>query len=99
MTNGLQTLEDMSTTCTRCGGSGFLNVEQAPDQELRLLDNEGPGALLVWMQQTDNHDISICDCCGDGYEWYGIRGEHYNNEDPPGLHGPYASNGGLCKCH
>ena len=45
------------------------------------------------------HDIKICDCCGDGEGWYGIPGEHYNDEDPIGNYGPYAYNGGLCECH
>lgn len=89
----------MSTTCTRCEGSGFLNIEQAPNDCLVALDNEGPGQLMVWMDQNEGHDVSICDCCGDGYVWYGTRGEHYNVEDPPGFNGPYADNGGLCKCH
>jgi hypothetical protein len=45
------------------------------------------------------NDIEVCDCCGDGEGWYGTPGEHYNQEDPRGPQGPYASNGGLCQCH
>ena len=45
------------------------------------------------------HDVAICDCCGDGDGWYGTPGEHYGADDPQGPGGPYASNGGLCKCH
>lgn len=44
-------------------------------------------------------DASVCDCCGDGVEWYGEPGEHYNVDDPRGTQGPYADNGGLCQCH
>lgn len=46
-----------------------------------------------------NTDFAICDCCGDGETWYGRAGEHYNADDPKGPKGPYASNGGLCRCH
>jgi hypothetical protein len=45
------------------------------------------------------HDVCVCDCCGDGDGWYGVPGEHYNADDPRGPRGPYAENGGLCKCH
>ena len=45
------------------------------------------------------HDIQVCDCCGDGDSWYDILGEHYNAEDPIGHRGPYAYNGGRCECH
>lgn len=48
---------------------------------------------------VDSHDVAVCDCCGDGEGWYGTPGEHYTSEDPPGDYGPYANNGGLCKCH
>lgn len=43
-------------------------------------------------------DFQVCDCCGDGQNWYGQPGEHYNPEDLPGPQGPYAYNGGLCEC-
>ena len=45
------------------------------------------------------HDVEICDCCGHGEGWYGETGYHYGSQDPIGKNGPYASNGGLCKCH
>jgi hypothetical protein len=52
------------------------------------------------MEEHDSHDVTVCDCCGDGEtSWYGTPGEHYNNEDPQGREGPYAYNGGLCECH
>ena len=29
-------------------------------------------------------DAQVCDCCGDGTEWYGIPGLHdLNNPDEP----------------
>jgi len=84
----------MSLTCTRCDGTGFLNAEQLPD-DVEMLDD-----ILLWIKQAvDDHDVVVCDCCGDGVDWYGTPGEHYNNDDPPGLTGPYASNGGLCRCN
>ena len=52
------------------------------------------------MQNTkEDHDVAICDCCGDGRVWHGNRGEHYGPEDPQGHDGPYAYNGGLCECN
>jgi len=56
-------------------------------------------AILKWIANHDNHYVAVCHCCGDGDVWYGVSGEHYNQEDPAGRNGPYASNGGLCLCH
>jgi len=87
----------MATTCTRCEGSGFLNIEHLPDAVAELDTDK----ILAWLaSHSDEYpDVTVCDCCGDGEGWYGIPGEHYNSDDPPGLKGPYAYNGGLCKCH
>jgi hypothetical protein len=27
------------------------------------------------------HDVSVCDCCGDGQSWYGTPGQH-DGDDP-----------------
>jgi hypothetical protein len=90
----------MATTCTRCDGTGFLNLHQIDDAHLSLFDDTGDHSLiLTWISEHEDHDVSVCDCCGDGENWYGIPGEHYNSEDPPGPNGPYAANGGLCRCH
>lgn len=91
----------MSQVCTRCGGSGFLNIEQVikDDWELVALSLPGDASILKWIKTHDNHDVQVCDCCGDGIEWHGVPGEHYNEDDPPGPWGPYAYNGGLCECH
>lgn len=78
------------TTCTRCDSSGFLNLD---------FDFETHDEVLKWIKENDNHDVTVCDCCGDGDEWYGVHGEHYGPEDPPGPNGPYAYNGGLCECN
>lgn len=80
--------------CTRCGGSGFLNTEQLPFTEA-----VGPEDILRWIKANDDHDVCVCDCCGNGESWYGVPGEHYNSDDQPGRDGPYAYNGGLCECH
>ena len=56
--------------------------------------------LEPWIEGLLNDEAQPCDCCGDGDgEWYGEPGQHYGPDDPPGKHGPYAGNGGLCRCH
>lgn len=80
----------MSTHCTRCGGSGFLNVEQLPEGVV-VAD-----AILAWIEANDGHDVQVCDCCGDGEAHYGEPGEH--DEADIGKSGPYAYNGGLWEC-
>lgn len=105
----------MSINCTRCEGTGFRNADQFPlhvislddrikwlDDRNRVLDRLGGCSCHInppCQFCTDSHDIEICDCCGDGDDWYGIAGEHYNADDPQGPNGPYAGNGGLCQCH
>jgi hypothetical protein len=66
-----------------------------------LLDAVGYDGVLDWIdrQPAGETDAAVCDCCGDGEGWYGTPGEHYGPDDPPGDRGPYANNGGLCKCH
>lgn len=93
----------MTTICTRCNNTGFLNLEQLYDLGYGLVDMDNLTQVLATIKELDErnkiHDISVCDCCGDGEGWYGTPGEHYNSEDPPGPNGPYAYNGGLCECH
>ncbi len=81
-------------TCTRCEGSGFLNLHQVPDNEL----SDDPEVMLKWIAKHEDHDVSVCDCCGDTEEWHGEPGQHYGPDDPQGHRGPYAYNGGLCEC-
>lgn len=82
-------------TCTRCGGSGFLNIEQVPGATCDSLDK-----VQAWLRETtDVHDVMVCDCCGDGEGWYGQPGEHYTHNDPQGQFGPYTYNGSLAECH
>jgi hypothetical protein len=91
----------MSITCNVCEGTGFKNLYQI-DSDIYGMDvpdlSDGD-SILKWISIHDNHDVQVCDCCGDGDGWYGIPGEHYNRDDPPGDCGPYVGNGGLCKCH
>jgi len=84
----------MSQTCTRCECSGFLNREQCP-----LPDETETPEVLAWIAANADHDVQVCDCCGDGEGWYGEPGYHYTSQDPIGRYGPYAYNGGLCECH
>ncbi len=90
----------MTTHCTRCDGTGFLNVQQLPDKVRAEFDKTGAHATISrWILANTNHDVQVCDCCGDGEQWHGTPGEHYGPDDPRGRHGPYAYNGGLCECH
>ncbi len=91
----------MSTVCTRCDNTGFLNLEQIdPDvYGYDVADITDWVSVLKWINAHEDHDVQVCDCCGDGEHWYAIPGEHYNAEDPRGHDGPYSYNGGLCECH
>jgi hypothetical protein len=78
--------------CTRCQGTGFLNWPT--DIIIPVLDfDEMKKYIGKW------EDFQVCDCCGNGEDWYGEPGEHYSSLDPIGRNGPYAYNGGLCECH
>lgn len=90
----------MSMNCTRCEGTGFLNLHQVDEATLKRFDEYGdPRIIQEWIQNNADHDVQVCDCCGDGEGWYGEPGRHYTSQDPSGQHGPYAYNGGLCECH
>ena len=90
----------MSIRCNHCEGTGFLNIHQVDSETLaKYISKEKISVILVWMMTNSNHDVQVCNCCGDGLQWYGEPGEHYRWEDPPGDQGPYAYNGGLCECH
>ena len=105
----------MTTTCNHCEGTGFLNADQFPkevtehesrvkwlqDRKESLSDLGGCSCHISPPCSfcTEQHDIVICDCCGDGDAWHGQPGEHYGPDDQPGSQGPYADNGGLCQCH
>lgn len=84
------------TTCTRCQNTGFLNIEQVDEKTCALFDEEGHEVILKWIKDNENHDVQVCDCCGDGEGWYGEPGVHYKGEERDGV---YDYNGGLCECH
>lgn len=83
--------------CNRCNGTGFVNSHQI--SESNVSDDKFEEYVISWMKANENHDVHICDCCGDEEYWYGIRGEHYHKDDPEGRDGPYDYNGGLCECN
>ena len=87
-------------TCNPCDGTGIRNAEYVR-ASMWTQHHQGdlPLADLVRLANEENPDVTVCDCCGDGDDWYGEPGRHYTRDDPPGPRGPYASNGGLCKCH
>lgn len=107
----------MPITCTRCDGTGFLNIEEVPED----VADDGIETVMKWLEERNlelkslvgcschimppcpfcelSHNVSVCDCCGDGDRHYGVPGEHYNREDPKGPNGPYRDNGGLCSCN
>jgi len=102
-------------TCTRCEGTGFLNIHQLPEELQSGIKNsafeymgqnikykvvatdEWHDMVLKWIAAEENHDVSVCDCCGNGEDWHGIAGEHDHNDY--GKDGPYAYNGGLPECY
>lgn len=89
----------MPITCTRCEGTGFVNINQIPENEFDLLEDDLVEKVPAWIKNNPDSDVAVCDCCGDGTDWYGKPGEHYNSDDPSGDRGPYNYNGGLCECH
>jgi len=87
----------VSYHCTRCDGTGFLNIDQVPNSIRKIFDASGEHFVVTaWMESRDDHDVSVCDCCGNGEAWYGEPGEHAASDH--GKDGPYAYNGGLPEC-
>jgi hypothetical protein len=60
-------------------------------------DAENHQIILDWIEKNTDHDVTVCDCCGNGEKWYCAPGDHnpYDN----GHDGPYAYNGGLPECY
>lgn len=85
--------------CTRCQGTGFLNLHQVDEETLKNFEKTGDYQIILdWIAHNDDHDVTYCDCCGDGRTgWYDDPGEH----DPRnfGKYGPYEYNGGLPECY
>ncbi len=91
----------MPLPCTRCDSTGYLNIEQVPDEVIVEAESKDFHAVIrkLLAAGVAFSDVTVCDCCGDGDDWHGTPGEHYNAEDPRGPDGPYAYNGGLCECN
>lgn len=89
------------TNCTRCETTGFLNLHQLTDEQHQAAEDSDDFHQHIMAAHCDDDelDVCVCDCCGDGEGWYGTPGEHYGPDDPQGPRGPYAGNGGLCRCH
>ena len=88
--------------CTWCSGTGFLNIDNVPKSVVDEFNITGAHNIIIWWIESEDsgmHDVSICDCCGDGENWYGEPGRHYGREDPAGDYGPYGYNNGVCECH
>jgi hypothetical protein len=63
--------------CTRCEGAGFLNLHQVDEATLMRFDDlHDPQVILDWMAANTEHDVAVCDCCGDGEVWLGTPGQH-----------------------
>jgi len=89
----------MSVNCTRCEGTGFLNTHQIPDSAMDGSIESVRSWMAAQAEAENEHDVQVCDCCGNGEEWYGEPGRHYGPRDQRGPDGPYAYNGGLCECN
>jgi len=94
----------MGMICTRCEGTGFLNLEQVDEDTLHQFEATGDHQIILdWIADRQRrmdrsggcsccicppchyctelmHDVSVCDCCGDGEDWYGTPGEHKPGE-------------------
>ena len=64
--------------CTRCEGTGFLNLHQVDDATLMRFDDlHDAQVILDWIADRDAcgpdgcHDVCVCDCCdGSGrHDW------------------------------
>ena len=87
-------------TCTRCDGTGFLNLFQVGDDLLNKFWESGDEKIvLAWIKEHDRHEVSVCDCCGNGENWHGTRGEHYTTTHDCRGGVAYKYNGGLAECH
>lgn len=88
-------------TCTRCENTGFLNLHQVDEETMKRFESTGDvNVILDWIKTHEDHDVQVCDCCGDGTDWHGKPGHHYETSaDFSGKDGPYAYNGGLAECN
>ena len=73
--------------CTRCDGTGFLNLHQVDDETLDCFEAKGDVQVIFdWINRNSCHDVGVCDCCGTGDTWHDEPGRHnpHNPNDPMG---------------
>jgi len=73
--------------CNHCKGTGFLNLEQVDCLTKEVFCQTGdPDVILRWIADEREHDVAVCDCCGDCEGWYGEPGWHdwSDPNDPKG---------------
>ncbi len=51
----------MPITCTKCDGTGFINLHQIPEDELSKLDDDLVGMVPSWIGHNPDTDVSVCD--------------------------------------
>jgi len=75
---------DSIMVCTRCSGTGFINLDQIDPEiyGMDVPDLTSEESILKWINSHIGHEVSVCDCCGDGLYWYDVPGEHYISDDP-----------------
>ena len=71
--------------CTRCDGTGFLNIEQMGEMGIEWAEShiDFCAAVMEWIRFNPGTDVSICDCCGDGegrMQRKKRRGKHMNGK-------------------
>ena len=70
--------------CTRCQGTGFLNLHQLPASLQEVFRDEvWRETVLRWIDDHDTHDVQVCDCCGHGHAWWGEPGQHNPHSGEP----------------
>jgi hypothetical protein len=69
--------------CMRCQTSGFLNLEQVDTETLARYNETGDQAIILQWIKDHVSDVSVCGCCDDGTDWYGLPGLHDLNSDEP----------------
>lgn len=53
----------LSDHCTRCNGTGFINLNQVPDDTLWLFEQSNdPEVILRWIEAAAVHAVAECEC-------------------------------------
>jgi len=68
--------------CTRCDGTGFLNLHQVDMNTLDRFYAEYDFRIIFDWMKDNLSDVQLCDCCGDGEGWYYMPGLHHISEIP-----------------